>query len=88
MVKKEDKQIKSLDQLKKLASEDLVDCHIRLNGGCISSKQIQFAEGCDDGKDWSVFSSIDGEFEEFTEAELGTETNIISAIEKGALFLD
>ena len=48
MDNKNNKQIKTLNKLKILASEDLAECHIRLNGGLNSSKQIQFNKGVDD----------------------------------------
>lgn len=84
---KNNKQIQSLEELKKLAGENLVECYICLNGGCRSSKNIQYNKGSDDGKDWSVFNLIDDSFEELTEEELKTKTNIVEAINKGALYL-
>jgi len=79
------KIIKSLAQLKKLASQgdDGVECFISLAGGMVrSSKQIWH-----DGKKWEIFSSIDGVYNKYTDEQLKIFTNIPEAIKKGALII-
>lgn len=77
------KQIKSLEELKLKASAGPVDCFIRLNFGLRSSKDVEYNEDTDT---WYIFHHIDGSEQELTTEELADATNIIEALEKGALY--
>ena len=76
-------QIKTLEELRGLASkEEPVDCFIQLNFGARSSKSIHCY-----GSGWSVYNEIDDTEQTcITDKELGNDTLIIEAIEKGALY--
>ena len=52
------KKIETLEELKTLASEDMIDCFIMFNGGLRSSKQIEYDI---DRDEWYIFNEIDGE---------------------------
>ena len=76
--------VKSLEQLKQLASpEDGAEFYIQLNYGLRSSKRICWDEPT---KSWCITSEVDGSHEDLKEHQLATATNIVKAIEKGALF--
>lgn len=77
-------KINSIDELKRLAEYGL-ECFIVLCGGGLrSSKRITYFP--QDGS-WDVFHSVAGDWEEYaSDKELEDETNIISAIESGALY--
>lgn len=77
------KQIKSIEQLKKLCQkENGLNCYILLNGGLKSSKNISY----DIGGCFYVFNEIDGTSQELSQSMLYTDSNIGEAIDKGALF--
>ena len=78
------RQIKSVEELKQLSTNGL-DCFIILNGGLRSSKNVFW------DKDRSVFeihNDIDGSGQTLFEDELHIETNIVTAIEQGALYYE
>ena len=77
------KKIKDLEELKQLASEAIVPAFIHLNYGLRSAKDIKY----DADKDiWHVFHYIDDTEQKLTTQQLGEETNIIKALENGALY--
>ena len=78
------KKIETLEELKTLASEDMIDCFIMFNGGLRSSKQIEYDI---DRDEWYIFNEIDGEEQYLNTKELEDETNIIEALNKGSLYL-
>ena len=78
------KKIETLEELKVLASEDMIDCFIMFNGGLRSSKQIEYDI---DRDEWYIFNEIDGEEQYLNTKDLEEETNIIEALSKGALYL-
>ena len=76
------KQIPSLLQLKRLAKDPL-DVFILLRGGARSSKTIQYyPEECI----FEIHNDIDDTDQICTEKQLKKETNIITALENGALY--
>lgn len=76
-------KITSLEELKELAVPD-AEFFIMLNFGLRSSKRIEY----DDEKDsWWVYNDIDDTEMTLTTEELAKETNIIKALEMGALYL-
>lgn len=77
------KKINSLDELKNLSSGKYLSTFIQLNFGLRSSKDISY----DDTKDtWEIYNYIDDTSQYLNTKELGEETNIIKALEKGALY--
>ena len=76
-------KIESINALKTLAADRTVDCFIALNGNCRSSKDIHYDTECEV---FTVYNCIDGSEQVLTEAELGTESNILEAVTKGALY--
>ena len=78
-------QIKTLDELKKMAGgNSAVSCHIALNGGLKSSKCIEFNSGV-----WDIFNLVDNTLCKYNnDKELEEETNIVKAINKGALYAE
>lgn len=77
------KVIKDLDELKTLALGRDLECFIALNGGAKSSKTIRFY----DSGAWTVFNAIDGTSVQCMDlADLQTKTNVIAALDKGALY--
>jgi len=84
--KNKDRQIKTIEKLKKLAANGL-ECFILLNGGLRSSKYISYDP---DRKTFYVLHYIDGSDETLTESQIldSVRTNIGEAMEKGALILD
>ena len=78
------KQIKSIEELKKV-SQTHHDFFISL-GGCLrSSKMIDYDP---DTKKFFVEHFVDGTEEYYTEKELADDTNIVSAIEQGRLYME
>jgi len=81
------KKITSIDDLKKEASKpngDYSDFFIALNFGARSSKRIYFDT---ESNTFNVINEIDYSYQDdLTEEQLRNETNIIEAIEKGALY--
>jgi len=79
---KKPQKIKDLDQLKKLAVPD-AEFFIMLNFGLRSSKRIEYDEEKDS---WWVYNDIDDSEMTLATEELAKDTNIIEALEKGALY--
>lgn len=83
------KRIESLDELKRLSDmrviEEPLECFIALKGGLISRKNIYYDSG---EEKFHVFHSIDDTEGEYTEKELCEETNVVNAMNKGALLVD
>lgn len=79
------KQIRSIEELKQLANDVLLECAIILNGGAYSRKYVSFNP--DDSK-FYVTHCIDDAEAEYTVEELATQTNFIEAMEKGAFVVD
>lgn len=78
------KKIDTLEDLKKLAGEETgVEVFIQLNYGLRSSKHVAYNEGTDY---WHILNEIDDSEQELHTPELATETNIMEALEKGALY--
>lgn len=78
------RKIESIDDLKRLASQDGgLECFIALDGGLKSSKHISYDDG-----EFYIDNYIDGSEQTLNESELAKETNIVEAIEKGALFAE
>jgi hypothetical protein len=77
------RKISSLEELKKLASESTVYAFIHLNYGLKSSKDISYDKESDT---WEIYNSIDDVEQTLNTKELGECTNIIKAIENGALY--
>lgn len=76
------KQIQSLQELKDLSSGEGNDFCIALNFGLRSSKRLQY-----DDNQWYVYNEIDDTEQVLDDNGLKTDTNIIEALDKGALFL-
>ena len=77
------KKIKTLDQLKKLASTDEgIECNIILNGGIGSRKHIYY-----DNKRFYIWNYIDDSEQKLTEKAImdTRRTNVGEAIIRGAL---
>lgn len=75
-------KINSIQELKDLASRNGgVECFIALNGGLKSSKHISY----DEYEFW-IDNYIDGSFQRLTEDQLDKKTNIVRAINEGALY--
>lgn len=80
-----EKRIKNLEQLRELAKEvDGVECYIQLNFGLRSSKQISYNGG---DELWTVYNENDDSEQTCTDETLETDTNIIEALDKGALYM-
>ena len=82
-------KITSLYQLKDLAyrdNGDFVEFYIFLAGGIARScKRISYRPN--EKKQWLIINEIDNSYQELNELILTTKTNIIEAINKGALYL-
>lgn len=77
-------KIESIDQLNELTEDNPygVECFVLLNGGLRSSKTIHR-----DGEKYDVFNEIDETWQKrLTVHQLKEETNIIKALEVGALY--
>lgn len=74
-------KIKTLGQLRKLATNTTIDCCIAV-GIMRSSKGISFTEGV-----WEIFSSIDGNYITCkNDKELDDLTNIVKSITSGSFY--
>ena len=69
--------IKSLTELKKLATDKVLECFILLNGIARSSKNIRYNKKT---KIFEVHNEIDDTIQFLTEKELFTDSNIGKAI--------
>ena len=75
-------RITSLDHLKENSTDTGLDCYIALNGFVTSSKLISF-----EGAGWWILNYIDDSEQEFiSDEDLATNTMIVEAIHKGALY--
>jgi len=86
--KNKSKQIKTIEQLKHLASRvSGLDCYILLNYGLKSSKFIRFFP---DDNSFFVWNLIDDSEQELTESQIldSAYTNIGEALKKGSLIMD
>ena len=83
---KQDKRIRTIEQLKGLAKDGL-DCFILLNGRLRSSKHIRYYP---DDNSFYVLNLIDDSEQELTESQVLDKayTNIGEAMKKGALIMD
>lgn len=77
--------IRSLRQLTKIAENNTVSCFVLLSGVFRSSKDISYHRPTDM---WSIYNYIDDTEQDLRTHELETETNIIEAIDHGALWYD
>jgi hypothetical protein len=82
-------QITSINHLKELAfrdNGDFVEFYIYLAKGIARScKRISYRP--DEKKQWLIINEIDNSYQELQENTLSTRTNIILALNNGALFL-
>ena len=81
-------QIKTLDQLKQMASREheTIDVAILLAGGMAKSvKTVRFYP---DSDEWAIYNFIDDSEQTITTDELWTESSLGKALDQGALFLD
>lgn len=76
------KQIQSLQELKDLSSGEGNDFCITFNFRLCSNKRLQY-----DDNQWYVYNEIDDTEQVLDDNGLKTNTNIIDALDKGALFL-
>ena len=76
------KQVKDIEELKTLAVEG-AEFFIKLNGGMRSSKNITYDK---DNDTWEVYNGIDDSLQTCTTAQLAEDTNIIKALDYGALW--
>jgi hypothetical protein len=82
-----DKQIKSIAELNQLLEDKgRVYCYISFKKFARSSKTISLWENRR-GIIYDVLNEIDGSYDELTEKELWTESNIGEALDSGALYL-
>lgn len=77
-------QIKDIEHLKQLADGGL-DCHIRLNFGVRSSKNIHYLK---DTNEFIIMNFIDDSEQVCKPKQLYTLSNIGEALDKGALWTD
>lgn len=78
--------IKTIEELKEYTKVCFKDLFISLGGGGIrSSKEIYYNEPNDT---FEIFHGIDGSVGTYTIEQLAEETNIITAMEKNALFAE
>lgn len=78
------KQVKDIEELKKLAlEEEGAEIFIRLNHGLRSSKNITYD---DESDTWWIYNGADDTEQRCSTKELGEITNIIEALDKGALW--
>lgn len=82
MLNKNQLKVEDLNDLKKSASNGQVLIKIILNYGLFSSKWVGYKNG-----KWTIENCIDGSKQRgLDDLELKTGTNIIKALEKGALY--
>jgi hypothetical protein len=78
------KKIESLEQLKKDSEDTHLECFILLGGRARSSKTFSYFPETDT---WDVLHEIDNTWEEDVSTDhLKDFTNVITALEKGALW--
>lgn len=76
------RQVKDIEELKTLAVEG-EEFFIKLNYGARSSKNITYDKESDS---WEIYNGIDDTFQRLTTKQLKEQTNVIAALEKGALW--
>ena len=76
-------KIKNIEHLKELADGNAVEVFILLNFGLRSSKNLSYDRDTDK---WNVYNYIDDTEQVLKTSELGVWTNIIKALDKGALY--
>jgi hypothetical protein len=80
-------QVESLDHLKQLAfreNGDYIHFYILLAGGLArSGKRISYRPA---SKEFLIIHEIDESDEEVPEGELASRTNLVKAVDKGAMF--
>ena len=80
-------QVESLDQFRTMAQRP-IDAHILLNDGTPrSSKRIQYQHNRN-GRHWWMYESIGDSERYYTERQFASNTNIVEAIGKAALFVE
>ena len=77
------KKIEDLEELKNICSRESIDCFIQLNYGLRSSKNISYDRDADT---WYIFNEIDDTEQTVSTKDLKEQTNIIEALDKGALY--
>lgn len=77
------KKIESLEHLKELSAKGPIETFILLNFGLRSSKNISYNSENDT---WYIYNYIDDTEQTLRTEELTSETNIIEALEKKALY--
>lgn len=81
----ERKIINNLEELKSKASKKRLECFISLNGSLRSSKAIDYDK---DTETFDIYNEIDDTWQEdLSEQQLKSDTNIVEAIYKKALYL-
>jgi hypothetical protein len=78
-------RVKSLEHLKELCSKRPRKIRLALNGGAYSKKHIRWSET---DQKYKIFHCIDGARETLTEQQMRYLTNISTAIDCGALFME
>lgn len=76
-------KINSLEHLKELATDNPIGVFIQLNYGLRSSKSVEYNSKDDT---WEVYNYIDDTEDILKTEELEEKTNIIKAINNGALY--
>ena len=78
-------KIRNLDELKKLADGESVECFIQLNFGGMSSKIIWYDS---DDDEWEIYHMMDDSEENFKSTEdILENTHIELALKYGALYV-
>lgn len=77
------KKIENLEELKNICSGESIDCFIQLNYGFRSSKTISYDKEADT---WYIFNELDDTEQTISTRDLKDKTNIIEALNKGALY--
>jgi hypothetical protein len=78
------KRIEDLEELKNIATAQPTEVFIQLNFGLRSSKNIEYDADADS---WLIYNYIDDTEQMLTSKQLKEDTNIIEALDKGALYL-
>lgn len=79
-------KVENIEHLKELASRengDFVDFCVILSSFTRSGKRIQYSYQFDE---FCIIHEIDESYQELATIQLGTETNLMEALEKNALF--